>query len=211
VTPAFPWTASGSDLAALLEDLDTVGSVEVTKSVVDAVATFTVQSTDGTFPYNAFVEATGIDSGKTTNVDTDTAGNDGLRTGVYQDKTGFVIESRDAFSNRVYAGPTKEVQVIETLSEDDLTGSFTVGYNRASVEVAAQAGIASMRAALESLPSLGSVAVSTHSARQLTPLKANLTGGSPYVQFAEDPSSTFIVGDWIRLSNEFTGPCTRWL
>lgn len=98
-------------------------------------------------------------------------GHNGLHSGIYQDPVSFLIETRDPYRNRVQLGPVKEVQVIETVGGDvagaggRLTGFFTVGYKGATVRVAAQAGIADMQAALESLPTLGQVEVSTTSCR----------------------------------------------
>ena len=99
-------------------------------------------------------------------------GENGLATGIYKDSTSFVIQSRDQFSNRVNYGPVNEVQIIETIGGDintvsPLTGSFSVSYNGYSVDVAAGAGLDAMRAALQSLPTIGAVDVSTNSVTDL--------------------------------------------
>ena len=60
------------------------------------------------------------------------------------------MQARDAYANPVPSGPVKEVQVIETVGGDAshagrLSGYITVGYRGATVQVAAQAGIADMQ------------------------------------------------------------------
>lgn len=61
-----------------------------------------------------------------------------------------ISQGRDAFGNPVTGGPVSEVQVIETVGGDAshagrLSGYITVGFRGATVQVAAQAGIADMQ------------------------------------------------------------------
>lgn len=135
----------------------------------------------GYVPFSASVEAISVSAPFTTAVDEATIpGNNGLTTGIYEDTSAFIIQSRDQFSNRVYYGPVNEVQIIETVGGDSggvsgLTGSFTISYNGHSVDVQAGASLLSMQAALQSLPTIGAVALSTNSVQDLTDLSCSVT------------------------------------
>jgi len=63
-----------------------------------------------------------------------------------------------------------------------------------------------VKAALESLPSIGAVKVTTNYVKSSTGLYGNITSGSSIItDISSDPASIFIVGDWIRL-HSLTGP-----
>ena len=166
----------------------------------------------GSSPFTAYVEAITINAAHSTAIHTNSkAGVNGLRTGIYLDTTSFIIESRDQFSNRVFYGPVSEVQVIETYTDSssaDVAGSFTLTYRSHTVEVAAQAGIAEMQAALESLPSIGSVEVSTNSVKVDSGLTGAVVSGAVTIDIdgGTDPASQFQVGDWIRIKDATDGP-----
>ena len=150
-----------------------------------------------------------VSAGSTTAVDsTYTPGSGGLHGGIYQDTVAFVIEARDAYGNRVVRGPVAEVQVIETVGGDAavgrLGGFITVGYKGSLVRVSAQAGVADMERALQSLPTLGQVTVSTASCRVNSGLQGAVTQGNALV--TASALGTYAVGDWIRLADPVTGP-----
>jgi hypothetical protein len=162
----------------------------------------------GISPFSVEVSPDVVDGSFCTAVDQDgVAGENGLSTGVYSWDTSFVIESRDQFSNRIYEGPLSEIQVIETSASVAIGGSFLLSFMGVSIEVDAQAGIADVEAALESLDNIGSVTVSTTSARDLvTSFNVTVSKGSNLVYPDIDPSDVFEIGDWIRLDDEENGP-----
>jgi hypothetical protein len=191
----------GSTLAHL-ENYGPLPQIEIASNMINSTVT-TVRP--GFVPFRASVEALQVDAEMTTAVqDFNVAGKDGLHTGIYLDTTSFIIEQRDAYSNRVFEGPVAEVQIIETFTNPnishatlDLKGSFTLVYNDFAVEVGAQAGIMEMKAALESLPNIGSVGVTTNSVKISSSLTAGVVYGSPIITIDNgNPSSVYQVGDW---------------
>ena len=170
---------------------------------------FVRELTQGISPFSAYVEALTISAAHTTAVDSaGVPGYEGLSTGIYLDSSAFVIDQRDVFDNRVLYGPIDEVQIIETYVSQGgttLSGTFVVSYQGHSVELAAQAGIAVLEMALESLPSIGNVTVSTNSVKVGTSLVGVATMGSTFLPIVGSISSNFIVGDWIRLGSD-VGP-----
>ena len=162
----------------------------------------------GYVPYHAAVEAITIDAEKSTVVDQrGVPGYNGLRTGIYQDETRFRIESRDDWSNRVFHGPVREVQIIETTSDDAMAGSFTISFGGHDVDVDVMAGIDIMKSRLESLPNIGRVHVDTRSVTTETHLYADVEQGSNKLQFPNgsgaNVAAAFAVGDWIRIHDDF--------
>jgi hypothetical protein len=131
----------------------------------------------------------------------------GLTTGIYEDTTSFLIESRDAFGNKVFLGPMREVQVVEVYNNatQNLTGSFSLSFGGFTVAIAAKANLDVFQAAVEKLH-VGAVDVSTTSATTPTALVAQVIEGSAAVSFNLDPSTIFKVGDWIRLVDSTSGP-----
>jgi hypothetical protein len=169
---------------------------------------------NGYAPFKATVDAVTVSASKSTAQDNRIdAGYNGLSTGIYLDTTRFTIESRDQFSNRVFHGPVSEVQIIETIpttgvTGSTLTGTFDVTSGGNSVSIAAQAGIADVEAALEGLPSLGDISVSTNSITTDTSMTCSVTEGGNMIVIDDgtgDPTSHFSEGDWIRLKSS-TGP-----
>ena len=197
---------------AHLENYGDLPPIQVT-SVSPSISTLPIVTQQNGFsPYVADVEALKINSIFTTAVHQNgVPGKQGLTTGIYLDTSSFTIESRDSFTNRVFVGPVNEVQIIETYtnssySTTNVSGSFTISYFGHSVELDAQAGIAVVKAALESLPSIGAVKVTTNSVKLPTGLYGNITSGSSIItDISSDPANIFIVGDWIRL-HSLTGP-----
>ena len=184
-------------------------------------------ATDGSFAWNATEQVAGhapfssaLVAATTVTAATTTArdqlflpGHNGLHSGIYEDPVSFLIETRDTYSNRVQLGPIREVQIIETVGGDvagaggRLTGFFTVGYQGATVRVAAQAGIADMQAALQSLPTLGRVEVSTTSCSIDAQASVSVVSGNAMVTGLGRPlTQVFAQGDWIRLADPATGP-----
>ena len=164
--------------------------------------------TDGISPFEADIKYTEVSPAHSTAVhQPHVAGYDGLETGIFQHQTSFTIEARDRFSNRVEEGPLKERQIIETFADSTLRGKFTVGYQGSTTEVSYNAGIMDMEAALESLPGLGAVTVTTNSVKDLVSGKTlTVVHGSEFVMPSTDLSDVFEVGDWIRLYDNSSGP-----
>jgi hypothetical protein len=197
---------AGSTLSHIQNIGDLPNIVMTSDSILDSEL-ITTQLVAGSGPFTAHVEAITVDAASCTVVDEKTtAGRNGLSTGIYLDTTSFVIEARDQFDNRVHYGPKEEVQIIETFAGANLTGSFSVTFGGHTVDVSARIGIAGLEAALETLPSLGSVDVSTNSVKDDSGLTAHAIEGSPLLHFSVDPSSVFGEGDWIRLFDNNTGP-----
>ena len=191
-----------------IENYGDLPAIQVFSQTLDTSSVITL--TNGKSPFTANVVAVVVNAITTTAVDQlFVPGETGLHTGIYLDSTSFTIESRDAFSNRVFSGPVKDVQIVETVGGSSLTlpltGSFTLTFDSYSVEVSAQASIADMRIALESLPSVGAVDVSTNGATIPTELTATVTYGANVITSVSLPSSVFNVSDWIRLGS-VTGP-----
>lgn len=186
------------DLPSLLLSSSTIAAQDLTVSEV----------TKGESPFAASVVAETIVASACTAVHSPgVAGADGLTTGVYGDSTSFMIESRDAFSNRVFSGPVQEVQVVEVYTNgSSLGGSFALRYGDYSVEINAGAGVDDFAAALQLSLHVGAVKVSTTSATTATTLLANVTEGGFEISLTADPSTVFSVGDWVRLTNNSTGP-----
>ena len=155
---------------------------------------------DGVSPFVADIQYTDVSDPHVTAVhQKSVAGFDGLDTGIFESQTTFTIEARDRFSNRVMEGPLTEKQIIETKSNGTLAGTFTVGFKGSSVELAYNAGPADLEAALESLPDIGAVTVTTESVKDDTGKTATATYGSNELTPSEDFSLLFEVGDWIRV------------
>ncbi|KAH8049146.1 hypothetical protein JL722_12147 [Aureococcus anophagefferens] len=111
------------------------------------------------------------------------AGRDGLTTGFFERESGFVIEAR-AFGN---LNPTAR------------------GPRRRSPWHPYGAGIADVEVAIEGLPDVGAVSVSTTSAHDIiSGCVANATFGLSVIDPSCDLSAYFEVGDWIRVRNMST-------
>jgi hypothetical protein len=192
----------GSSLGHI-ENYGDLPSIQIASTSLSSFNVTTV--TNGYSPFSASVEAIIVNAAATTAIDQlYTNGESGLHTGIYLDNSAFTIESRDEYSNRVLLGPVKDVQVIETVGgysgELDLSGSFSVTFEGHSVEVAAQASIAEMQAAIESLPTVGAVEVTTNGATTSSGLTANVINQAITITGIATPSNQFKVGDWIRVS-----------
>ena len=132
------------------------------------------------------------------------AGADGLHTGIFGFDTGFTIVARDKYGNRVYEGPLAEVQVVETWAQggtySSLAGSFELSFAGATATIPAGAGPADVEGALEALPSVGAVTVTTHGVNDLVAKRTVLaTFGSDKLVPSADLAGIFEEGDWIRV------------
>ncbi|CAM9773581.1 unnamed protein product, partial [Ectocarpus sp. 13 AM-2016] len=160
---------------------------------------------DGASPFAPVVSPGVLSWEASTPVDEDgVVDKDGLSSAYYEAATSFQIESRDSFGNRVFHGPVKEVQIIEvsTTLGGVLAGFFEVSYQGHSVGLDAGASLAEVEAAIEGLPSVGAVTVSTASVVNSTAFGArtgSVIAGSPYVTPSADVSSILSEGDWLRL------------
>ena len=162
---------------------------------------------DGLSPFVADIKYTDVSPAHSTPVDQPHVTDyNGLSTGVFEFQTSFTIEARDKFSNRVEEGPLKEVQIIQTKFNSTPAGTFTVSYKGSSASLAAKAGPADLEAALESLPDIGAVTVTTQGVKQQVkqnnkPWTAELTQGSEFIFPTASVASVYDIGDWIRLGN----------
>ncbi|CAM9862306.1 unnamed protein product, partial [Sphacelaria rigidula] len=114
------------------------------------------------------------------------------------------------FGNRVFDGPLKEVQIIEVASTDGdaLYGTFDVSYQGHSVGVDVGASLSVLEVAIEGLPSVGAVTVSTASVTNSTVFGSktvDVLEGSPYLVPSADLSGVISVGDWLRLCDAVDG------
>ena len=115
----------------------------------------------------------------------------GLSSGIYQRDAYFTIEARDEFGNRVTTGPVKETQVITTSCDDAATlgGTFTLSFEgQASGPIAAGSDAPTVRGALESLGSIGSVSVTRTLREQAT--GAQLSGTFGMARSSDEVSTT---------------------
>ncbi|KAL9189871.1 hypothetical protein ACHAXT_009546 [Thalassiosira profunda] len=162
-----------------------------------SVSTETVE--DGSNPFRLLVSPAEPASKMTT------AQGEGLSSGVYKSDATFVIQSRDAFSNEIQDGPLREVQVIETSASSQIGGYFEVSIFNATVRVPASAFTSELEKSLQSIPGVGSVDVSSNSAKDLVAGKTvAATKGLATITPSEELTE-FFVGDWIRIGDQDEG------
>ena len=131
---------------------------------------------------------------------------EGLSTGVYMSNTYFFIQSRDEFSNEIEDGPLREVQIIETSSSSQIGGFFEVSIFDTKVRVDASAFTIELEKSIQSIPGVGSLEVSSNSAKDLIAGKtATVTKGLDTIVPSEELTES-IVGDWIRIGDQDEGP-----
>ena len=130
---------------------------------------------------------------------------EGLSTGVYKSDSHFFLQSRDEFSNEVQDGPLQEVQIIETSSSSQIGGFFEVAIFETKIRIHASAFTSELEKLLHSIPGLGSLTVSSNSAKDLVAGKAvAVTKGMSYV-IPNVELTEFIIGDWIRIGDQYGG------
>ncbi|KAH8055104.1 hypothetical protein JL722_8529 [Aureococcus anophagefferens] len=138
------------------------------------------------------------------------AGRDGLTTGFFERESGFVIEARDAFGNLNPYGPRAETQIVDVFGNAsdavNHTGSaFSISFLGETVAIPYGAGIADVEVAIEGLPDVGAVSVSTTSAHDIiSGCVANATFGLSVIDPSCDLSAYFEVGDWIRVGRNMS-------
>lgn len=169
-----------------------------------------VATQDGASPFAPFVSPGAVSSDASTPVDADGVADEaGLGAAFFEAPTSFQIESRDSFGNRVFDGPLKEVQIIEIATNPAggvLSGTFEVSYQGHGVGVDVGASLAEVEAAIEGLPSVGAVTVSTASVLNPVGITGAVVSGSPYVTPSGDASGVLAEGDWLRLCDDTSGP-----
>ncbi len=169
-----------------------------------------VSTQDGASPFAPVVSPGAVSSEASTPVDADGVADEaGLGAAFFEAPTSFQIESRDSFGNRVFDGPVKEVQIIEITTDPAggiLSGTFEVSYQGHGVEVDVGASLAEVEAAIEGLPSVGAVTVTTASVLNPVGITGAAVAGSPYVTPSADASAVLAEGDWLRLCDGTSGP-----
>jgi len=125
---------------------------------------------------------------------------------VFKSTSNLFIQARDEFSNRITRGPRSEIQIIETSSQSSLGGFFSITYGGNTVQIPYNAGLDYVKDALESLPGIGVVSVTSNGAKDL------IDGYTFTVFHGLDtivPSAKIdflSVGDWVRLADSQNGP-----
>lgn len=217
-----PW--GGNDLEHYLNYGDMPDIVIEASSTMAGTVTLEVLSGDnngaatqhGASPFAPVVTSGVVSAEDSTPVDSDgVADQGGLASAYFEAATSFEIESRDMFGNRVVDGPLKEVQIIElrTTTFDGilsgaLTGSFEVSFQGHSVGLDVGASLAEVEAAIEGLPSVGAVTVSTASvinSADFGGTTGDVIHGSPDVTTSADVSGVLVEGDWLRLCDATDG------
>eukprot|EP00804_Cyclotella_cryptica_P021433 CCRYP_005783-RA/>CCRYP_005783-RA protein AED:0.00 eAED:0.00 QI:831/1/1/1/1/1/3/2372/6166 len=129
----------------------------------------------------------------------------GLSVGTYKSPTHFFLQAQDCYSNKVNDGPLSDVQIIETFSSSNIGGSFEVSILGEKLRFGASAFLSEVEKELQSIPGVGSVTVSSKSAKDKVVGKtAAVTKGlTTIVPSAE--LNEFIIGDWIRLGDQNYG------
>ncbi|KAL7538362.1 hypothetical protein ACHAXR_010787, partial [Thalassiosira sp. AJA248-18] len=162
---------------------------------------------NGISPFQVFVSPAESSSGNMTAHDHPGVRHfEGLSTAVYMSDSHFFIQSRDEFSNEIQEGPLREVQIIETTSSSQIGGYFEVSMFEATIRVHASAFTSELEKSLQSIPGVGSLEVSSKSAKDLVIGKTvAVTKGLDTIIPSEELDE-FIVGDWIRIGDQDEGP-----
>ncbi len=161
---------------------------------------------DGTSPFRIFVSPAEPSPKTTTVYDYQGMLNfEGLSTGVYKSDSHFFVQSRDEFSNEILDGPLNEIQIIETSSTSQIGGLFEVSIFGTTVRVHASAFTSELEKILRSIPGVGSVSVSSNSAKDLVPGKTVAVTKGLNTLVPSEQLAEFIVGDWIRIGDRDEG------
>ncbi len=126
--------------------------------------------------------------------------------GTYQEISSVQLQLRDRFQNTVINRPRPEIQIVETMSQSHLGGTFKVSFGGQSVELPFNAGPLVMERALRSLAELGAPRVTSNSAKNLiNGTTVSVTKGKDTI-IPSGPLPDFKVDDWIRIGDQSTGP-----
>lgn len=161
---------------------------------------------DGTSPFRVFVSPAEPAPTETTVYDYNGVRHfEGLSTGVYKSDSHFFIQSRDEFSNEIIDGPLREVQIIETSSSSQIGGFFEVSMFETKVRVHASAFTSELEKKLISIPGVGSLTVSSNSAKNLVVGKSAAVTKGRNTIVPSQRLTEFVVGDWIRIGDKDEG------
>jgi hypothetical protein len=121
--------------------------------------------------------------------------------GFYKSLSSFKLHLRDQFSNYISDYPKSEVQILETRSETDIDGFFTLKFGSNEAVLPANASPLQVALALRGFPSLEATKVTSNSAKTLLKgVYVSVTRGKtmaiPSVELKD-----FKVGDWIRIGD----------
>ena len=157
---------------------------------------------DGDSPYRMKVSPSTVSGEKVIAYDNPgVEHHEGLSTGVYKSLTHFFLQARDEHSNDINTEPIGEIQIIETSAASQINGFFDVTIFDHTVRFDASAFIAEVEKGLQSIPGVGTVTVSSNSAKDLVIGKSvTVTKGLETITPNEELTE-FIVGDWIRIGN----------
>lgn len=179
----------------------------VVKSMADGDVSMHIKKS----PFRVLVDPAPINA--TSSVASDSPGvihREGLSTGVYNSQTYFSVQLHDEFSNRVPEGPQSEVQIIEMWSLSPLSGTFDISYGNNKVTLPAGAGTAEAERAIQTLPGIGDVTVTTNAAKDAVAAADGrtvaVTTGLDTVVPSQRLDDEFSVGDWIRIGSRDDGP-----
>ena len=163
-------------------------------------------------PFRVLVDPGPINA--TNSVASDSPGvihHEGLSAGVYGSQTYFSTQLYDEFDNKVSEGPQSEVQVIEMWSLSPIGGTFDISHRNNKVTLPAGAGIAQVERAIQTLPGLGDVSVTTNAAKDTVAAPADgrtaaVTTGLDTLIPSQRLDDEFSEGDWIRIGSRDDGP-----
>jgi len=195
-----PYQGKSSNSLTNYGDLPLIGVSNVDESII-TVTSDTLS--DGVSPFRVPVSPSEATSANTTAHDYQDE--HGLSTGVYKTDTHFIIQSRDEYSNEIQDGPLREVQIIETSSSSNIGGYFELSLFGNTTRLQANASPMQLEKALQFIPGISSVSVSSNSAKDLVVGKTvAVTKGLDTIVPSEELVE-FIVGDWIRIGDQDTG------
>ena len=173
-------------------------------NVDDSIITVTSGAiSDGASPFRVLVSPSEATSANTTAHDYQDE--HGLSTGIYKTDAHFIIQSIDEYSNEIQDGPLREVQIIETSSSSNIGGHFELSLFGNTTRLQSNASPMQLEKALQSIPGVGSVSVSSNSVKDLVVGKTvAVTKGLDTIVPSEELVE-FIVEDWIRIGDQDEG------
>ena len=130
---------------------------------------------------------------------------EGLSIGTYKTLSHFYLQTRDEYLNEIPDEPLGDVQIIETSASSNLGGRFEISIFGYTLRFDASAFLSDIEMGLQSVPGVGSITVSSNSAKdEVVGKTAAVTKGlnvlTPSAKLTE-----FIVGDWIRVGDQNDG------
>jgi len=195
-----PYEGKSSNSLTNFGNLPLIGISNIDDSII-IVTSDTISN--GASPFRVLVSPSEATSTNTTAHDYQDE--HGLSTGIYKTDTHFIIQSRDSYSNEIYDGPLREVQIVETSSSSNIGGHFELSLFGNTTRLQANTSPMQLEKALQSIPGVGSVSVSSNSAKDLVVGKTvAVTKGLDTIVPSEEVTE-FIVGDWIRIGDQDTG------